>query len=363
MIAVFYGKDDFSAHEALAAQHAQLDTDGMLADNAVRVDGPSAKPDELLVLCQTMPFLSAHRLIVVHRLLGRFERPERRGRRRAQQDGGLGAWEAFVAALPSLPETTALVFIDGELSARNPFLQAVRPHAQVREFRPLQQSEVAAWINARAPRHSVTLEARAVAALSQLVGNQLWTLDSELQKLATYAGGRPVTETDVRELVSLAREPNVFAMADAVVEGRAHDAADLLLRLLADGDSPQRLLAMLARHYRLLLLTRELQQRGVRPQEIGARLQVQGFAAQRLLKQAPAYTIERLRTAYHKLLDADLSVKRGIFDDETALQLLVFELAGLAGATPPDGRRGYSRPPGGPGRPPPARATGPSGRS
>jgi hypothetical protein len=65
MIAVFYGKDDFSAHEALAALRAELDTDGMLADNAVRVDGPSAKPDELLVLCQTVPFLGAHRLIVV----------------------------------------------------------------------------------------------------------------------------------------------------------------------------------------------------------------------------------------------------------------------------------------------------------
>jgi len=363
MIAAFYGKDDFSAHEALAALKAQLDTDGMLADNTLRVDGPSAKPDELLLLCQTAPFLSAHRLIVVHGLLARFERAERRGRRRAQQDGGLGAWEPFVAALPSLPETTALVFIDGELSARNALLQAIRPHAQVREFKPLQQSEVAAWINARAPRHGVTLEARAVAALSQLVGNQLWTLDSELAKLGTYAAGRPVTEADVRALVSLAREPNVFAMADAVVEGRAHDAAGLLLRLLAEGDSPQRLLAMLARHYRLLLLTKELQARRVAPQEIGTRLQVQGFVMQRLLKQAPAYSIDGLRAAYHKLLDADVSIKRGVFDDETALQLLIFELAALAGATPPDGRRDYSRPPGGPRRPPPAPARRPSGTS
>ena len=350
MIAVFFGKDDFSAHEALAELKAQLDTDGMLADNAVRVDGSGAKPDELLALCQTAPFLSAHRLVVVHGLLARFERAERRSRRRAQQAAGLGPWEPFAEGLKALPETTTLVFMDGGLSARNALLQALRPVAQVREFKPLQQNEVAPWITARAPRHGVALEGRAVAALAQLAGNQLWTLDSELQKLSTYAAGRPVTEADVRALVSLAREPSVFAMADAVVEGRAQDAAGLLLRLLAEGDSPQRLLAMLARHYRLLLLTKELQDRHVRPQEIGTRLQVQGFAMQRLLKQAPAYTIDRLRQAYRKLLDADLSVKRGVFDDETALQLLVFELAALAGPTPPDGRPGYSRPPGGPGR-------------
>ena len=53
MIAVFFGKDDFSAHEALDALHSELDSDPSLeglADNTVRVDGASARPDELLAL-------------------------------------------------------------------------------------------------------------------------------------------------------------------------------------------------------------------------------------------------------------------------------------------------------------------------
>ena len=351
MIAVFFGKDDFSAHEALDGLRSELDSDPSaegLADNTVRVDGGSARPEELLALCQTVPFLSSHRLVIVERLLGRFEPVDRRRRRRTKDDG-LGLWEPFVAALPSLPDTTALVFLDGELTAQNPFLQSLRPVAQVREFRPLPQAEVAGWLTRRAQRYGVSLEARAVAALAGLVGNQLWTLDSELRKLATYAGDRSVTEEDVRSLVSLAREPNVFAMADAVIEGRPRDAADLLQRLLAEGETAQRLLAMLARQYRHLLLTKELLERRVRGPEISARLGVQGFVVQRLLKQAPAYTIDRLRQAYRRLLEADLSVKRGIYDEETALQLLLFELAALVrpGTTPPGGRPGYSRPPAG----------------
>lgn len=361
MIAVFFGKDDYSAHEALDALRSELDPDGMLADNTARIDGPAAKPDELLILCQTLPFLSAHRLIVVRGLLGRFESAGGR-RRRGRGEAGLGPWADFIAGLKTLPETTALVFIDGELNASNPLLQALRPVAQVREFKPLAQNEVASWIVQRAARHGVSLEARAVAALAQLVGNQLWTLDSELKKLATYAGDHPVSEADVRALVSLAREPSVFAMADAVVEGRVHDAADLVQRLLVEGESAQRLLAMLARQYRLLLLTKELQARRVAPQQIATQLQVQGFVAQRLLKQAPVYTMDGLRVAYRRLLEADLSVKRGVFDDETALQLLLFELAALAGATP-GGPPGYSRPPAGPAPPRSAAARPPSGRS
>ena len=331
MITILYGKDDFSVHEALASLKSELDSDGMLADSTDRVVGSSARPDALLALYQTTPFLSAHRLVVVEGLLGRFEPSGRRPRRGKKKETALGPWETFSEGLQALPESTALVFLDGPLTARNPLLQALRPLAEVREFKLLRQAEVAGWINQRAQRYGVVLEARAVVSLATLVGSQLWILDSELQKLAVYANGRPVTEEDVRSLISSAREPNVFAMADAAIEGRSRVAADLLQRLLADGEPPQRLLAMIARQYRLLLLTKELLAQRVRPPEISARLGVQGFVIQRILKQAPTYTIERLRQAYRRLLEADLSVKRGIFDDETALQLLLPDLATLAG--------------------------------
>ena len=332
MITVLYGKDEFSANEELLAMQAEVNGDAPLGDSTVRVDGASARPDELLAVCQTMPFMGTRRLVIVRGLLGRFESAGRR--RPRKQDGGLGPWAPFVEGLQALPESTTLVFLDGELRPQNPFLQAIRPLAELRECKPLRQAELAVWITRRAERYEVSLEARAVAALAGLVGNQLWTLDSELQKLAAYASGRQVTDDDVRSLVSLAREPNIYAMVDAVIEGRSQEAAKLFQRLLADGESPMRLLNLLGRQYRLLLLTKELVGKRVRPPEISARLRVQGFVIQRILRQAPAYTIDRLRQAYRRILDADLSIKRGVHDEETALQLLLFELSALARRSP-----------------------------
>ncbi|MEX0786215.1 MAG: DNA polymerase III subunit delta [Dehalococcoidia bacterium] len=371
MIALFYGKDDFSSHEALDALRSELDTDGLLIDNTTHFDGASVRPDDLLMACQTMPLLGGNRMIIVTGLLARFESARRPRRSRAKagnqpESSGLGDWQAFSDALATLPESTTLVFVEGDLKAQNAFLKALPKGATIRQFEPLRQAEVAAWIGRRAQERGVALEGRATAALAGLVGNQLWTLDSELQKLGTFAGDRPVTEDDVRSMVSLAREPSVFAMADAVIEGRVQDAMVLLQRLQDQGDTPQRLLAMVARQYRLLLLAKELLEQRVRGPEIATRLGVPNFVLQTLLKQAPAYTLERLRRAYRKLLEADLNVKRGIYDDETALQLLFFELSALAksgGAPTPGGRPGYNRPPGGQGRARSGAATGSSGTS
>ena len=351
MIAVFYGKNEFAVHEALDALRTELDGDGQLVHNTVQVDGAQAKPGELLDQCRTIPFLGSRRLIVVRDLLSRFD-GRRRGKRTAEET--LGDWGPFVQALPELPETTALVFIDGDVRAQNVLLQALRGNAEVKEFKELKQGDLAGWISRRAQLLGIPVEARAVATLAGLVGTDLWLIDSELRKLATYAGDRPVSEDDVRSLVSLAREPNVFAMADAVIEGRSGDAIDLVQKLLADGDTAQRLLAMIARQYRLLLLTKEQLDGGARPPDIATRVGVPPFALQRLLKQAPRYDIDGLRRAYGRLLEADLNVKRGLYDDGTSLHLLVFELAGAT----PDGRPGYSRPQAGrgPARSAPARA-------
>ena len=80
MIHVFCGSDDFTLHEALAELKAELNSDDMLATNTATFEGNQVRPDELLAVCGTVPFMGAHRLVLVEGLLARFEAP--RGRRR-----------------------------------------------------------------------------------------------------------------------------------------------------------------------------------------------------------------------------------------------------------------------------------------
>jgi hypothetical protein len=94
----------------------------------------------------------------------------------------------------------------------------------------------------------------------------------------------------------------------------------------------------------------------VRPAEAAAKLGVPFFLLQRLENQTKLHTAEGLVLALARILEADLSIKRGEHDDETALQLLIFDLAGMAQPTRPADRRGYSRPRAAPGPPRSGRA-------
>ena len=68
---VFFGKDSFSLHERLDELRASLDADGMLASSTTVLDGRKISLVEVRAACDTVPFMSANRLVIVEGLLSR----------------------------------------------------------------------------------------------------------------------------------------------------------------------------------------------------------------------------------------------------------------------------------------------------
>jgi DNA polymerase-3 subunit delta len=171
------------------------------------------------------------------------------------------------------------------------------------------------------------LSAAAARLLADFAGNDLWTLCGELEKLSVYAAGRPVGEDDVRALVAAVRETSVFPLVDAIVEGRPPVAIKLLRQMFRQESGPQYILAMIQRQLRHLAVAREMLDAGESGRRIGEALRLRDFALDRLLGQAGRYSPPRLRSAFQRVLEADLQVKRGVYDGELALELLVHDLA------------------------------------
>jgi hypothetical protein len=46
----------------------------------------------------------------------------------------------------------------------------------------------------------------------------------------------------------------------------------------------------------------------------------------KVLGQASTYTVENVKMAYHKVLEADVAIKTGKYDGDLAMDLLVIEL-------------------------------------
>ena len=100
----------------------------------------------------------------------------------------------------------------------------------------------------------------------------------------------------------------------------------MLHRLYQEGASPIYVLAMITRQFRLIALTKDLD-------SSLSRLQIQNklgltssYGLDKTLTQAKLYDFEHIKQAYGKLLETDLAIKTGKYNDQLALELLVADL-------------------------------------
>ena len=324
---VIYG-DSFLVAERLRRVKIEAGAGDLMDSNRHVVSARQARPDEVLAMCNSLPFLDTMRLVEIEGVLATQQGSgggRRSGRRAATASG---AWTQLVDAVPTLPDTTLLIFVDGDVQQSNPLLRTLSEHCDVhREATPNAQA-LLQWIKQRAEDKGSGITPPAMQVLAELVGGDLWTIDRELEKLSLYATGRSISDNDVRAMVPYAQEANIFAAVDAIMDGRPGPALRSLMQLMEDGQEPLYIIAMIERQLRLIALARDLTDRGVSQPDLGRRMGTNSdFVVRKTLGQARRLTLDQIRGKYRRLLESDLAIKQGRLEPSLSLQLLVADLA------------------------------------
>ena len=319
---VLHGDDEFSRKAEVQNMKVRMGDPGTAELNTETFDGRSTAPGDVVAAASAMPFLSDKRLIIVEGMLSWLVR--KGAAKSAKTD-----LEALVAALPNLPDTARLVFVEPEtLNDSHPVLKLIKqePRGFAKAFNP--PGNPTQWITKQVERYGGKIEPRAAAALATAVGSDLRAADSECNKLVIYVGGtRAISEADVALLTPYVAEARIWDMVDALGKRDGKTAATLIQRLLEDQD-PLALLPMIYRQFRLLIQAREALDVGGDKRDLMKFPDFRSdFVAQKAIDQARNFTMEQLESIYRYLLDTDHGIKTGRVSDALALDLLV---AGLS---------------------------------
>jgi DNA polymerase-3 subunit delta len=346
MFYLFHGNDEFTMREELG----RLRTAGGFEHNQDSFAGEEADLAGIIVTCETLPFLSTRRLVVVEGLPKRRraskaaadahdDQPDAPGAEaepapRARAKRGAGApldAKAFAQGLadlaPRLPESTVLVvLVDDDLEAASPLLAAATRHGTVRHFPELKGSQIEGWLARRAEALGARLAPEAARALAAAAGPQLRPLASELEKLATYAGREgTITAEDVRLLTAATQPANRFELTDALARKDRTRALALVHEQLAAGESALAIIGQIAYQTRTLIQVKALAERGMRGGQIAQTVGMSPYVVEKSVALARQFTFAQLVAAHRALLEMDAALKLSKMTPEMALDLLVVE--------------------------------------
>jgi DNA polymerase-3 subunit delta len=289
------GSDRPKVDRAVARLRARFEPDAVEGHDATETTG-----DDAVAACNSLGHFGAgSRLVVVE---------------------NVEAWKAADAKavagyLKSPTPGTTLALVGGELKKDAPIAKAVAAAGEVLIW-DVQTKAIHRWIADQFKLQATPVEPEACRRLSELVGDDLYELAGEVEKLATWAHGEEVTEADVEALVAPRAGAPPWNLTDAWgardVGGVLRAAERMLDRT---GDPPARtiprLVGSLTTHLRRARAAHRLEAQGVSPAEAAATLGIKPYPAQKLFGQIRNYSAGELDAALIRLAQLDHALKGG----------------------------------------------------
>jgi len=228
-------------------------------------------------------------------------------------------------------EDNVIIFRDEELNSKDQPLKteakklfsflSQQPYSQ--EFKTLSDSQLMSFIKKEAESYGKKISAPAASLLINLVGNDLWSIASDLKKLSFYAAGQTITPAEVETIISGWYDENIFGLTDALSAKNKKLAVSLLTEQYAAGLSDEYLIAMLIRQFKILLQIRVALDNRMNPADFAAKLKLHPYVAKKGAGQAKNFTAESLKNYLNRLIQLDFANKTGRSDVKTELVLLI----------------------------------------
>ena len=241
--------------------------------------------------------------------------------------------EVIIRYLLRPVDSTVMIFIADDLDKRKKLTRSLLATCAMCEFPAVKDAEAKAWARTRLKELKTAADDRVLTEIVRLVGTNLQTLNSELDKLAAAAvDTRQITMELVGELIDRSRELSNFDLGDQLVAGDRKRALETLHRLLEDDVAPVMLLGLIAGNYHRLALAKELLTQG-RREEVSRLIYgppPKRDAFMNTLQRSDAAKITR---GIKLIADADLAIKTsqgggGPHGARLQLEMLVIQLSG-----------------------------------
>lgn len=333
MIIFLYGEDTFRSRAKLNELKnkyiADVDAKGQ---SIIAINGEKADISEIVEAAAAPSLFVRKRLVIIENILNNkalhaqllelLEKISKQEEKTAGKDDNI------------------IIFYDetgGQKPERNKLFNFLCKQKFVQQFKPFSNTETTNWIKQEVARRGGNISLRSANALAGLVGNDLWQISNDIDKLINYrkaqsrqlAEGQEAVEINNDDVAAMVRgkfDENIFALTDAISQKNKVAAIKLLEEELDNGLAGVYLIHMITRQFRILMQVKEATSLGQSARKIANELKLHPFVVQKSVNQARNFSLEFLKSVFSYLIQLDRRQKTGQGDLRADLALMIAKI-------------------------------------
>lgn len=320
---LFMGHEEYMMNLAMERLKDRYIMESFETLNFTRMEGKDCHLDDLINACETLPFMSSKKLVLV-KDLGAF------------MDNIKGSREEeFYQYLDNLGDHLVLVFLDNTsfIKKNMKVYKYFNKKQRAVEFTKLDKKDFSTWLNSILNRHGKKMSMVDVnyfmdnsSYFSRNIDLNLYDIENEILKIIDYSKGDVIRREDIDQVLIKSIDTNIFELLNAINRFDAQGALKVFNEMYMSNEPIPRIFYMISRQIRLLLSYKLYRQKGYGDSQIKEKLGIKDFEFKKIRSQSFNFEISQLERVMEYLLEMDLRLKTVSNQDKLEMEILLVKL-------------------------------------
>lgn len=313
----FCGPDENLIKEAIDSIINKSVDKSFMDLNLIRFDGTKVQFEDVLNACETMPFLSDKKVVVIYRAEFLGEKDDRESKKK---------FEELYKYIGNLPPYCILVMYyvftdDREKPSAN--MKKLEKVCSVIKADKLKGDKLYKKVAAAFEERGKSIDKVLLKFFCDNVENNMDIIKNEVDKLISYTEGREITKKDVVELLPQMNDEDIFDLVDFLSQKRPERAIDILNELIFRGENLAGILYMIVRQFKLLYGIKLGLDEGKNKDILAKELRLHPYICEKLIGQSRKFSISQVRACLKLCLETEKSLKSSSSDKKIEMEMLI----------------------------------------
>lgn len=307
-----YGQEDYMKKQYVNKIKEQIVDPAYEIMNLDKQEGKGVSVDQIIDFAETMPFMSERRMLII-KDSGLFKSGKK------EESSKLADY------IDKLPSSVCIVFMESEIDKRLSLYKKVSKDHEAVEFKVATEKELLTWTKKELHRYKVNMSNQATEYFIRIVPPGMESIINEIKKLAAYKTDGEVTQEEIDQVCTKSLDIRIFELVKLLGNKDTKGVLEIYSNMLEMKEPPIRILAMVARQFRMILKVKYMRQKGHGNQSIVSRTGFRSFMVTESIRQSSNFTFGQLEAAIEECLEADANIKTGMMKPELAVELILIK--------------------------------------
>ncbi|PJI07094.1 MULTISPECIES: DNA polymerase III subunit delta [Clostridium] len=287
-------------------------------------DGNNIEFDEIMNACETVPFMSEKRVVVVYR--ADFLSDNSNGSNK-NYDKLIKSIEKYVTNIPEYCILILYYVFDNPREKPSYKVRKFDKKACVVEFSKLRGMQLQKKVKEVFQEKKKPIGKTELNYFCSKVDNNMDIIYNEVEKLCCYTLDREITKQDIDKILQPNENDDIFNLVDYISQSRPEMAVTVLNEIMYKGVKANSILYMIERQFKLMLSIKVGIESGKTKEILSRELKLNPYVCEKMMNECKRFSMKKILKALEICLNTEKELKSVSKDPKFKMETLIINIA------------------------------------